>query len=99
MGDFVLTDVQATRMSQVRKVDASLRKIPIVVLTTSRADEDLARSYDLEANSCITRPVTFGEQVEALPALGTYWFEIVELPPEIVQAPVSTAGYPACDRR
>ena len=63
------------------KADPNLRGIPIVVLTTSKADEDIVRSYDLGANSYITKPVDFDGLVEALKTLGRYWFEIVELPP------------------
>ena len=64
------------------KADPYLRQIPIVVLTTSKAEEDIYRSYDLGANSFITKPVTFGSLVEVMRTLGKYWFEIVELPPE-----------------
>ncbi len=62
------------------KADANLRQIPVVVLTTSNAEEDIYRSYDLGANSFITKPVTFSGLVEVMKALGRYWFEIVELP-------------------
>ena len=64
------------------KADPDLRSIPIVVLTTSKAEEDIVRSYDLGANSYITKPVTFEGLVAVLKTLGRYWFEIVELPPE-----------------
>jgi len=63
------------------KADPTLRQIPIIVLTTSRAEEDIFRSYDLGVNSFITKPVSFGAMVELLQALRKYWFEIVELPP------------------
>jgi CheY-like chemotaxis protein len=59
-----------------------LRKIPVCVLTTSAAEEDIFRSYDLGANSFITKPVTFGGLVEVLQAWSRYWFEIVDLPSE-----------------
>jgi CheY-like chemotaxis protein len=62
------------------KSDPDLRRIPIVVLTTSRAEEDIFRSYDLGANSFISKPVTFEGLVAVMRGLGTYWFEIVELP-------------------
>jgi CheY-like chemotaxis protein len=62
------------------KADANLRQIPIVVLTTSKANEDIYRSYDLGANSFITKPVTFSGLVEVMKTIGKYWFEIVELP-------------------
>jgi CheY-like chemotaxis protein len=64
------------------KSDADLRQIPIVVLTTSKAEEDIYRSYDLGVNSFITKPVTFDGLVSVMKTLGRYWIEIVELPPE-----------------
>jgi CheY-like chemotaxis protein len=64
------------------KADATLRRIPIVVLTTSKAEEDILRTYDLGVNSYITKPVTFKSLVELIKLLGRYWFEVVELPPE-----------------
>ena len=63
------------------KSDPLLRTIPVVVLTTSKADEDVYRSYDLGVNSYIVKPVTFEALVDILVTLEKYWFEIVELPP------------------
>jgi CheY-like chemotaxis protein len=63
------------------KANPDLRRIPIVVLTTSKAEEDILRTYDLGVNSYITKPVTFESLVETIKVLGKYWFEIVELPP------------------
>ena len=62
------------------KADPRLRRIPVVVLTTSKAQEDIYRSYDLGASSFITKPVTFEGLVELMRSLKRYWFEIVELP-------------------
>lgn len=62
------------------KNDPELRRIPVVILTTSKTEEDVLRSYDLGANSFITKPVTFDRLVEIVRTLGTYWFNIVELP-------------------
>jgi len=62
------------------KAEPSLRRIPVVILTTSKAEEDVYRSYDLGANSYITKPVTFDALVEVMRGLGRYWLEIVELP-------------------
>ncbi len=64
------------------KQDADLRTIPVVVLTTSKDDEDVYRSYDLGVNSYIVKPVTFEALVDILQTLEKYWFEIVELPPD-----------------
>src|ERR1700742_924309 len=62
------------------KADPDLRHIPVVVLTTSRAEEDVFRTYDLGVNSFITKPVTFDGLVEVMSTLSRYWFEIVDLP-------------------
>ncbi len=62
------------------KADPDLKRIPIVVLTTSSDEEDVLRSYNLGVNSFITKPVTFGSLVDVMGAWGRYWFEIVELP-------------------
>ena len=64
------------------KSDPNLRRFPVVVLTTSKAEEDVIRSYDLGVNSFISKPVTFASLVQVVQTLGRYWFEIVELPPE-----------------
>jgi two-component system response regulator len=62
------------------KADPSLRKIRVVILTTSKAEEDIMRSYDLSAASYITKPVTFAAMLETVKTLGKYWLEIVALP-------------------
>ncbi len=62
------------------KGDPSLRRIPVVVLTTSKAEQDILRSYDLGAASFITKPVGFESLVEVVHTLGHYWTGIVELP-------------------
>ncbi len=66
------------------KGDPDLRRIPIVVLTTSKAEEDIYRTYDLGVNSFITKPVSFAGMVEVMKTLRKYWFEIVELPPATI---------------
>ena len=62
------------------KSDPALRRIPVVVLTTSKAEEDVLRTYDLGVNSFITKPVTFEGLVDVVRSLNHYWIEIVELP-------------------
>lgn len=62
------------------KSDPDLRRIPVVVMTTSKAEEDIYRSYDLGASSFITKPVTFDRLVELMKTMGQYWVEFVELP-------------------
>jgi CheY-like chemotaxis protein len=63
------------------KADPNLRTIPIVMLTTSKTEEEIYRSYDLGANSFITKPVSFAAMVEIMHVVTSYWFSIVELPP------------------
>jgi two-component system response regulator len=81
----VLLDLNMPRMDgreALREIkgDPDLRRIPIVVMTTSKAEEDIFRSYDLGANSYISKPVTFDGLVELMKVLGRYWIEFVELP-------------------
>jgi two-component system, response regulator len=64
------------------KRDASLRMIPVIILTTSREEEDILRTYDLGASSYIQKPVGFDSLVKIVEALGNYWFQVVELPRE-----------------
>jgi two-component system response regulator len=64
------------------KSDPGLRNIRVVILTTSKAEEDIYRTYDLTAASYITKPVTFAGLVDVIKTLGKYWLEIVELPAE-----------------
>lgn len=62
------------------KSHPKLKQIPIVVLTTSKAEEDVFRTYNLGVNSYVTKPVIFSSLVKVITDLGRYWFEIVELP-------------------
>jgi CheY-like chemotaxis protein len=62
------------------KSDELLKMIPVVILTTSKAEEDGLKTYNLGVSSFITKPVTFGSLVDIMKTLSKYWFEIVELP-------------------
>lgn len=62
------------------KSDDKLKNIPVVVFTTSKAEEDIYKTYQLGVNSFITKPVTFENLTTVMRTLGDYWFEIVELP-------------------
>ena len=64
------------------KADPKLKFIRVVILTTSKAEEDIYRTYDLSAASYITKPVTFASMAEVVKVLGKYWLEIVALPGE-----------------
>ncbi len=81
----ILLDLNMPRMDgrealELIKNDPELRRIPVVVLTTSKAESDILQTYDLGVNSFITKPVTFDGLVEIMSDLGRYWLEIVELP-------------------
>lgn len=81
----ILLDLNMPRMDgreALREIknDPRLRDIPVVVLTTSKADEDVARTYILGGNSYIAKPVKFAALVQVMKAIGKYWFETVELP-------------------
>lgn len=82
----ILLDLNMPRMDGRKalselKSDPKLRRIPIVVLTTSKAEEDIVRTYDLGVNSFISKPVTFDGLAEVVTTLQHYWLEIVALPP------------------
>lgn len=66
-------------LAEIKSYD-SLKNIPVVVFTTSKAEEDIFRTYQLGVSSFITKPVTFANLLEVMTSLGKYWFEIVELP-------------------
>jgi two-component system, response regulator len=83
--DLILLDLNMPRMGghevlQNLKTDPQLRQIPIVVLTTSKREEDVRRSYDFGANTFISKPNSFPDLVEVVQALEKYWFRVAELP-------------------
>jgi two-component system response regulator len=83
----ILLDLNMPRMDgrealRELKKDPRFRGIRVVIMTTSKAEEDVVRSYNLSAASYITKPVTFERLVEVVKAIGKYWLEIVELPPD-----------------
>ncbi len=80
--DLNMPKVDGREALEVIKSDPDLRSIPVVVLTTSRSEEDVARAYQAGANSFITKPVTFVGLAAVLRSLKHYWFEMVELPEE-----------------
>jgi chemotaxis family two-component system response regulator Rcp1 len=63
------------------KSDPELRRIPVVVLTTSKAEEDILKSYDLHVNCYIQKPVDYNEFIDVLPLIEDFWFTAVVLPP------------------
>ena len=87
MPDLILLDLNLPRkdgrevLAEIKK-DPKLRHIPVVVLTTSKADEDIIKTYNLHANAYITKPVDLNRFVEIMHALEEFWFTIVKLPPK-----------------
>ena len=84
--DLVLLDLNLPRkdgrqvLAEVKE-DADLRTIPVVVLTTSEADEDIVRSYDLHANAYVTKPVDFDRFIEVVRQIDEFFVTVVKLPP------------------
>jgi len=81
----ILLDLNMPKMDgrealQQIKSDPRLKNIRVVVMTTSKAEEDIVRTYDLGASSYVTKPVTFAALVDVIRTMGKYWLEIVELP-------------------
>lgn len=83
--NLILLDLNMPRMDGREalvgiKSNPRLKLIPIVILTTSKAEEDILKSYELGVNSFITKPVSFDEMLKITKTIGTYWFDIVKLP-------------------
>jgi two-component system, chemotaxis family, response regulator Rcp1 len=85
--DLILLDLNLPRkngrevLAEI-KADPELKKIPIVVLTTSNADEDILRAYNLNANCYVVKPVGFDNFMQAMQSIRHFWFSVVTLPPE-----------------
>ena len=85
--DMILLDLNLPRkdgrevLAEIKK-DPKLKHIPVIVLTTSKADEDIIKTYNLHANAYITKPVDLNRFVEIIHALEEFWFTIVKLPPK-----------------
>jgi len=83
--DLILLDLNLPRKDgrqvlEEIKNDPSLRRIPVVILTTSRAEEDVLRAYDLHANCYITKPVDFDRFMEVIKTIEGFWLTVVKLP-------------------
>jgi CheY-like chemotaxis protein len=84
--DLILLDLNLPRVDgrevlQVIKNDEDLRRIPVVVLTTSQADEDILRSYSLHANAYVTKPVDFERFIAVVRQIDEFFVSVVKLPP------------------
>ena len=85
--DLILLDLNLPRKNgedvlEELKADPELRSIPVIVLTSSRAEEDVIRSYELHANAYLTKPVDPDDFIETVRAFEKFWFSVVRLPPE-----------------
>ncbi len=80
--DLKMPKVDGLEVLRVIKADPHLKMIPVVVLTSSRQEQDLLRSYNLGVNAYVVKPVAFGEFVDAVKALGGFWAVVNEPPPE-----------------
>ena len=85
--DLILLDLNLPRMDgrevlEVIKADPALRNIPVVVLTSSQAERDIVRAYDLRANCYVSKPVDFDQFIIVVKSIEDFWFTIVKLPPE-----------------
>jgi CheY-like chemotaxis protein len=85
--DLILLDLNLPRkdgrevLTEI-KDDATLRQIPVVVLTSSQAEEDIIRAYDLHANCYISKPVDLDQFINVVRSIEDFWFTVVKLPPE-----------------
>ncbi len=80
--DLNLPGMRGEQVLATMKEDPALRRIPVIVLTTSSDEADVLRSYDLHANSFVTKPLDFDEFMQALKAIEGFWLTIVQLPEE-----------------
>ena len=85
--DIILLDLNLPRMDgrevlREIKADETLRRIPVVILTTSENEDDILRSYDLHANCYISKPVDFNRFITIVHTIENFWFSIVKLPPD-----------------
>ncbi len=85
--DLILLDLNLPKkdgrevLEEIKKEDP-LKRIPVVILTTSSADEDIIKSYELYANCFITKPVDIEQFIKVVKSIGNFWFSIVKLPPD-----------------
>lgn len=68
-------------LAEIKEQD-DLKRIPVVILTTSEADEDIMKTYNLHANCYITKPVDMEQFIKVVKTIGDFWFSIVKLPPD-----------------
>jgi two-component system, chemotaxis family, response regulator Rcp1 len=88
--DIILLDLNLPRkdgrelLAEI-KMDINLRRIPVVILTTSKSEEDIIKTYNLHANCFITKPVDLDQFIKVIKSVEEFWFTIVRLPPDGIQ--------------
>ena len=85
--DLILLDLNLPKRSGIEvlaeiKADDKLRRIPVVILTTSQAEQDIVRSYNLHANAYVVKPVDLDQFITVVKSIEDFWLEIVRLPPD-----------------
>jgi CheY-like chemotaxis protein len=85
--DLILLDLNLPRMDGREvlgeiKADKSLRRIPVVILTTSEAEEDIIKTYNLQANCYVTKPIDLDQFVKVVKSVEEFWLSVVKLPPD-----------------
>lgn len=86
--DIILLDLNLPRkngdevLEDLHEKSPSLARIPVIILTSSQAEEDIARSYELQANAYMTKPVDPAEFIETIQKFESFWLEVVRLPPD-----------------
>jgi CheY-like chemotaxis protein len=85
--DLMLLDLNMPRKDgrevlEAIKTDADLRRIPVVVMTSSEAEEDIVQSYDLHANAYLTKPIDFDGFLDVVGSIEEFWLSVVKMPPE-----------------
>jgi len=86
--DLILLDLNLPRkngrevLAEIKE-DPNLKSIPVVVLTTSSADEDILKAYNLHANCYVVKPIDFSNFVQVVHSISSFWFSVVTLPPQV----------------
>ncbi|GAA0678621.1 response regulator [Natronoarchaeum mannanilyticum] len=90
--DLNLPKIDGTEVLEEIKTDDALKRIPVIVLTSSSAEEDIVESYELHSNAYLTKPVDPDEFVELVQSFEEFWFTLVKLPPEPEAEPTPLEG-------
>ena len=97
--DLKLPKVDGLEVLRQIKGDAALKMIPVVMMTSSREEQDLVRSYELGVNAYVVKPMKFQDFVEAVKQVSGFWAVINEVPPGACAAARASAAQPVVDER